>query len=145
MTLKKDLTFSEMDRIQDGSMYWFINSAGAIDENVWRMDTADQFRYRTGNWFPTLERAEKALHWLGVYCLVVEKIKDLNNGWVPDFENERHYFFTYNALEQKVHLDWGFNSHTLGIPLLMKSNEIGEKVMKELTEEVIEYWLTFKR
>jgi hypothetical protein len=144
--LKEGAAGLEMNNIPDGSKYWLIVSIGQVEQDVWRNDSADKFRYRTGNYFATEDAAYQYHHWLGHDCLIKEKIKELNNNWVPDFENERHYFFTYNELEKKAHLDWGFNSHTgINSGTLIRSKEIGEQILFELSEETIEHWLTFKR
>jgi len=46
-------------RAECNSVYWYINSFGAINWCAEQNDKVDNFRYKTGNYFKTEEEAEE--------------------------------------------------------------------------------------
>lgn len=83
---------------QKGDEYWAVN--GGVIEEIWTNDIFDNNRMDTGLIFKTKEEAQHCFDKVVARTAVTTKIKELNDWWKPDWEDEnqqkRYCFFNHS-------------------------------------------------
>lgn len=121
-----------------GEDYWHADLDGVLDYKPWTGDEFDLRRYNTGNCFKTQSEAEEKLKYNDAVIAVNVKIRELNDGWKPDWSDEDQYqfhiFFNYYSSKFSV----AENSQVTEFSILnfVKSKEIANQVIEECAEEL---------
>ena len=118
--------------------YYTINLVGGIYIYTWVNDEIDDTRLHTGNVYLTKQDAQKALTKLKATALVKKRIAELNEGWVPDWEDddEYAYFIVYNSFWLKLDIDFNSIFKTLDNSLYLKSSKLVQQLIDEMPNEL---------
>ena len=118
--------------------YYTINLVGGIYIYTWVNDEIDDTRLHTGNVYLTKQDAQKALTKLKATALVKKRIAELNEGWVPDWEDddEYAYFIVYNSFWLKLDIDFNSIFKTLDNSLYLKSYKLVQQLIDEMPNEL---------
>lgn len=115
--------------------HWYIDS---ITEEVkysegWKPSNI-------GNAFETKEEAEWMLEHLRLIHEMKERVKDNDDDFEPDLEDdEQDKYFLYQ-LEEKIYCDF-FNVHSLGLIICFSSPEKARKAVEHFGEErILKYY-----
>ena len=68
---------------KDEQEYWIIEDEGSVYMDLWDNHRVDRSRYEIGNCYPTKQAAEDAIRALKL----TQKVRESQNGFVPDWEN----------------------------------------------------------
>ena len=103
---------------------------GKIGESYWRVDS---FRYLVGNYFQTKDDAETHLNRTKAISRVTHAIIEANEGWVPDWGNDREP--KYSIYYMTFHKSFGFLSNSrhkecIVIPYC-KNEDIALQIIKD--------------
>lgn len=89
--------------------------------------------YTQGNWFATEEAALRAKQGRKLKQKFLYRVKVLNAGWVPDFDNSeqpKHHIFIN---EGKLFSEVIFSYQKINLNFYFRNSSIGEQLMKEFT------------
>ena len=117
--------------------YWVIDSWGDLNLVMWTNAHSDNYCYDSGNCFKTEEKAKAKLDYLKAVNTVNAKIRELNDGWTPDWDdwNQRKYE-VYCRSNGDWGLDFWMSVSRFSIFEEMKSREVAQQVIKECAEEL---------
>lgn len=89
-----------------GEIYWTPSGDGAIDY-CWRNDVSDKYMWAKGEVFKTKEEAAKRREFLIEKQAVLDELRVLNKGFVPDWGNEDQakytFIYVHNCKKWKSH------------------------------------------
>ena len=124
--------------LEEYGQYYTINTVGDIYNFTWVNDVIDNTRLYTGNVYLTKQDAQKALTKLKATALVKKRIAELNEGWVPDWEDddEYAYFIVYNSFWLKLDIDFNSIFKTLDNSLYLKSYKLVQQLIDEMPNEL---------
>lgn len=122
-------------RAEKGSRYWHVPGDGSVDWSYEEKDSVDDFRYLTGNYFATKEEAEAHKARLAAIGRVTHAILAANEGWEPDWSDEKYYLF-YNHFWNEF--DWGVMERHQDAQTLpfAKSRKIVETIISEYEDDL---------
>jgi hypothetical protein len=104
----------------------------------WQNDSTDRYHQLLGICCQTEEEAEFVREQKEAYQTLIMRIKELNAGWVPDRENTDQDKYFFHLFVNKLQIDWVINSQIVAKELYFKSEEIGNQLITELGEDLIE-------
>jgi hypothetical protein len=148
--LEVELTPEQLEQIrgsqdfpQIGDKYWRGDNVMDDLPYVFGHGSTDRFHQSTGNLFATKQEAQDHLNWLKARARLINKIKLLNDGWTPDWDNVKQpkYIFYYNHVSKRISISWQINSLIQMIPsnLFLKSRELGDQLIKENPDDIKTY------
>lgn len=127
-------------------IYFYIDSCGRINRQLWYNTGIDNFRYETRNCFKTKEEAEEELERILFVNEVRDFIEEENEGWEPDFSHSKKtgfYLYINNTYVNNKPIigDSGSNMLTSTYKYF-KSKEIGEKILAKFdNQKLIKWWI----
>lgn len=119
-------------RAQNGGVYYYIDDTGDVDFPYEGYDSADDYRYSTGNYFKTEKEAEQHK----AYLLALQTIKDDAEGFAPDWGSDKYHGY-YNHEANELNIGWSLAFQYQGV-VYFKSEEAIKASQKEHRKE----WLT---
>ena len=75
-------------RVEKGKGYYLLKERGGIGNFKEELDDVDNYLYSIGNYFKTREEVEKHKEKLILQQQIKDRIRDLNEGWTPDWSND---------------------------------------------------------
>ena len=87
VAMKKRIDGGGVFKPENGQEYWCILASGEVYRQVWNYNTMDHDRYVIGNCFPTEQAAEDFVR----ASKLIQKARETQNGFVPDWENLAQY------------------------------------------------------
>ena len=130
----------EVEVPEDIEDYIYINNVGNIyNLNTFTISEIEKI-YKRGLAFETRKEAEQFDKERILLIKLHKWAEEHNGGWTPDWENEdeRKYFIEYDSRFESL----GFDSYQMFNPFsklpYFKSEEIGEKFIKEFGDEIKE-------
>ena len=130
----------EVEVPEDIETYYTINTRGELQTLVYYTKFMQEQLYKRGEAFETKKEAEQFDKERILLIKLHKWAEEHNGGWTPDWENEdeRKYFIEYDSRFESL----GFDSHQMFNPFsklpYFKSEEIGEKFIKEFGDEIKE-------
>jgi len=93
---------------------------------------------KSGNFYKTEIEAEQALLVQRAQTKVVKRIAELNEGWVPDWEDtgKDKYSTTFNHCEKKLEVLWWCRYQLSSSNMFLKNKRLCTKLISELPEEL---------
>ncbi len=146
--LKKIMPKSKRWRAEEDQSYWYIDSGGSSTSTTEVGVRADDFHYKTGNYFATEEQAEKYRNYLLAIASINEFIEKEGLEFSPDWEDERQRKYYIYCFRSSTEFIWSetFSSNVQVLLLLpyFKSQEDAQKVINNCKNhlEVIRQYLT---
>ena len=120
-----------------GQDYWDVNVLGSIRKWYWKNDELDLQALALGNIFKTEEEAQSHLEYLKANTKVINRIKELNEGWVPVFEQyASNYCIYYDHLNHKFKCQSSVLTQSCNYQYYLKSEEVAKKLIEELPNEL---------
>jgi len=133
--LKQAATVSyKRPRAEFNKLYNYITDNGFIYSDQEAHMNTDQLHYDLGNYFLTLEEAERARDRQLAYVRMTDAIREANEGWVADVMdvNQRKY---YPYLDEGiVYWKWKYLGATLPIEMLCSEdarNKLGDSLNED--------------
>lgn len=117
--------------------YWYVNSLLQVQSLVNADNLGD--RYRT---FKTEEEAKRYAEYIKAEETLKKAIADLNQGWVPDFNNDNQikYFIYYRADSRSLFIDSWYHRKEHPTFMYMESKEIAEIIRTQYKDTLITYF-----
>lgn len=103
--------------------YYYITGNGKIEHITDDRHSTDNYKFNTGNYYYTEAEAIKARDRQLAYMRIVDKLAELNKGWVPDWSNVKYDKFSINY----SHCDTAFNIGVVGSVQLNPNELYGTK------------------
>ena len=123
---------------EKGEYYWFVGSWGDVSCDDWRGSSEDIFYLKSNNVFKTKGEAEAKLDYLNAVIAVNAKIRELNDGWTPDWmdysQSKNNIRYNYDVSEFFITSHW--QETEFSILNFIKSKELAEQVIKECAKEL---------
>lgn len=79
--------------IEKNANYYFVSFGGGISDEPYVTDAIDNAQINTTPCFKTQEEAQEYLEYCQAYMRVINAIRELNDGWTPDFSDGSTYKF----------------------------------------------------
>jgi hypothetical protein len=118
--------------------YWFI-SEDIVNTTKYKNHPLDKWNYHINNMFPTKKEAEEKLYAIKIKYIILDRIRELNEGWKPDWNNygEEKYHLFYNRVDEVWVIGCDYNC--LGVPegYYFKSEKIGRKLKDEFGDALV--------
>ena len=123
---------------QERNVAYMLWDNGLVTKGVY---TTKDFRncVENGSVFRTEDEALAERDYRQAYRKVTERIRELNDGWVPDWtpSSPKNFYFYKNFYEDTVGISLSASTATIRAALIMKSSEIAETVLSEMKHDVI--------
>lgn len=124
--------------------YYFIKAIGEVasDSNYNRTD--DQCKFNMWNYYNTLEEAQFALNRQIAITEINDRIDELNEGWVPDWNTSQQWKY-FICCEDNLLSATVLHSCNPQVMLnYMKTSEIAEKIISEFKNNLETYIFKIK-
>ena len=123
------------DEVND--RYYFLDDGGDVYSNYESIEEIDCFRYNIGNYFKTREEAESYKARLIELQAKKDKIRELNEGWVPDWSMGNEKYRVYINHTPPISFDWTSNNYIQEIEndFYVKSQEAADQYIDWLNEK----------
>lgn len=130
-------------RAEKNEEYYYIDTAGEIDESHEANDIIDDFRYKTRNYFKTEQEAQEHLDKINTYWELMDLAEELNNGEEIDWEDDSQVknFIEYNHDTEELREYYSWNCKEIGNIYFLNENfleiakeRIGEERLIKLFE-----------
>ena len=121
-----------------GDEYYNVGTFGTIDNHCWKNDEYDHQALGIGNAFHTGEEAKAHKDWLIARATIIKRIKELNDGWTPDWKDEEqkkymvYYDHTVPSCEVMSRYVYQYQPNNL----CLKSEELAMQLIEELPAEL---------
>ena len=117
--------------------YWYIDTDGKLEKTTDHCHEEDDFSYQVGNYFRTVDQANKARERLLALGKFRHKAYELNEGILPEAElrTSRYYIF-WNLREEEFQVRE--TSYTIGENTYFKTRELAERAISELEPDVLD-------
>lgn len=123
--------------LECGDFYYYITSDGIVTKTTWRNSGHDFKCLSIGNIYLTQEDAEKALDKLKATAKVKKRIAELNDGWMPDWNNNDDKWYIYYQYEDsKLDFDWYISPKVIDSSLYLKFGRLAERLIEEMPNEL---------
>lgn len=131
-------TQKPVDMPNKGDVYFYILGWGSLADDIWKQSDTDIGRYNQGNCFLIKDDAEQELIRREKVTAIKRRIKELNDGWVPDFDDrnqvkhtiihdhESNKFVTIRNIKSQYFPDW----------MYCKTNVIAELIIDEFGDDL---------
>ena len=128
-------------RVERGESYYTSEFSDAPEYQDTR-GGIDNFNYKTGRYFLTATEAIKDIERQKARMRIIRRIEELNDGWVPDFEDEDEDKFSvhYDHIEDNLTAYPLFEWQEHESCLYMKSQEIAEQMIREHGDDYKLLW-----
>ena len=123
---------------KDNTLVYVVLTDGTIYSLTWS-DCGDHHdMYDVGSVFHTRGEAEQHVKREKAIRKVTDRIKELNDGWYPDWNNDEHkyYFNSYNHFDNSIFIVYYFYTQSYPNSHYMKSEEIAEQIRNEMFDDI---------
>ena len=117
--------------------YKITNEGRVLGIKDWRY-TADNFLYKTRNYFKTEEEAQRHLEKINTYYDLMDLAEELNNGEIIDWNNDKrkHYIY-YDFTDYELKTDYCYHYKDLG-QIYCLNEDFLEIALEKIGEERLE-------
>lgn len=128
-----------------GEFYYSFNDC-EICYVQWLGDKWDNDRCSKHAIYKTHDEAESDFKFLIAYRKIRDKAKELNEGWVPDWNNDniRKYCIKYDHPTNKFKVDSWLINNLLPLDVCFLSRELAQQAIQELGEQVLKDFFKIK-
>lgn len=128
----------EVWRPKSGELCWYLNLMGDVTSTFYHKNDSIYMHYKTK------EQAQEA-HEKALFNYEVEMfIKEKNEGWEPDFENnnQEKYFLYYNFAYKTFKLSTAYCDKVTSTFKYFKSKEIREEILAKFdNDKLLKWWI----
>ena len=119
--------------------YFYITAQGNIGNSVCYNDSIDKHTFEMGNMFKTQEEAEKALKKQQAKIRVIKRISELNQGWLPNWNDirESKYLVLYDGMSKRLANEHYCYCKKIDNNLYLKSEELAKQLIKEMKTDLL--------
>lgn len=123
---------------ENGEEAWYVDAHGDVEAMTgWRKSSNyEMFSHKLGHIFKTKEEAEKHLTLIDAKYLVRKRIAELNDGWVPDWNEVDQKKYTITRNNADLVINTGHYSKIQPNWMYLKSRELAKQLIKELEPEL---------
>ena len=123
---------------KDNTLVYVILTDGTIDERRWDNNTYIREVYTSNNVFHTREEAEQHIKREKAIRKVTDRIKELNDGWYPDWDDGKvkYYFNSYNHSTNSMFVDYYFHKQSYPNNYYMKSYKVANQIKDEMFDDI---------
>ena len=117
---------------------YVVLTDGVIDKIQWNDGSYVRNVYDLGKVFYTREEAEQHVKREKAIRKVTDRIKELNDGWYPDWNNDepKYHFNSYNYFDNSMFIAYYFYTQSYPNSYYMKSEEIAEQIRNEMFDDI---------
>ena len=121
-----------------GTLVYFVSAFGTTDEFQWDNSNYARETYDSNNVFHTREEAEQYIKREKAIRKVTDRIKELNDGWYPDWDDGeiKYYFNSYNHSTNSMFVDYYVYTQAYPNSHYMKSEEIAKQIRNEMFDDI---------
>ena len=132
-------------RAMVGGNYYYIGGyEGDICKDIEFGYKEDNFRFSVGNYYLTEEEAEKAKRIQINIVKINDRIDELNEGWVPDWNNPKQTKHSIGFYESRLMEEvWGTLTYLSKVNAC-KTESIAHQIISEFKEELEEIFANQK-
>ena len=124
---------------KDNTLVYVILTDGTIDERRWDNNTYIREVYTSNNVFHTREEAEQHIKREKAIRKVTDRIKELNDGWYPDwndFSQDKYIFTGYSYCENSINIGSFCTVQCCRNELCMKSYKVAKQIKGEMLDDI---------
>ena len=138
--LKQAATVSyKRQRAEFNKLYNYITDNGFIYSDQEAHMNTDQLHYDLGNYFLTLEEAERARDRQLAYVRMTDAIREANEGWVADVTNRCQV--KYHVRLYEGDFNWGNGYAFTYLPIEMLCSEEAKEKLGDSLNEDLKVWM----
>lgn len=128
-------------RVERGEKYYYSAFGFVRMGHDDRCDVDDNL-YAKGEYYPTEEEAIKDIERKKARMRIIRRIEELNDGWVPDFEdgNMDKFYVNYEHGRSALSFTYVWRPQALEPCFYMKSEEIAEQMIREHGDDYKFLW-----
>lgn len=123
-----------------GERFYYINLSGIVTFGRWFDECI--YMFDMGNVYRTPAEAQRAVDVIRATVRVNRRIAELNEGWVPDWQNkdQKKWLFNHRYRNQGfgVFAWYAYDFYPRLFP--SKSESIGEKIITEMHDDLCTIW-----
>lgn len=130
--------------IQKGQSYYLSDTNGCAFSTLFYNTDADKSILSFQKVYTCEYQAEKELDHIKLRLIIVNRIRELNKGWRPDFGTEFRNRYIYRSSSTNL-LGSSLDStiQTQPLDMYLKSKELADQLIEEMEEDLIAYF-TYK-
>jgi len=126
---------------QDGQKYWYVSGSGEVYTDQWSNCPINHDHHSIGNCYSTEQAAEDTIRVLKL----IQKARESQNGFVPDWENmeqtKRTLHFDGEGIRVRIYTLW----NTASIFGYWEERSMCEQFVDENREELLWYFTEYRR
>ena len=122
-----------------GDTYWVVSAYGSIVDSNWSRQMWSSAALAVGNVFKTKQKAKDHVTFLKADTKIVNRIKELNEGWVADFTNRvtPKYSFYWSAQYCIFETTFTCDAQHKDKKYYLKDRKLVETLIRELHTELM--------
>ena len=128
-------------RVERGESYYTSEFSDAPEYQDTR-GGIDNFNYKTGRYFLTATEAIKDIERKKARMRIIRRIEELNDGWVPDFEDEDEdkFYIVYHHKHHKLSAESIWRIQARESCSYLQSMKIAKQMIKEHGDDYKLMW-----
>ncbi len=140
--IEKEMKELESEYPKFNTRYWYTNEFGDVNYTDFDLGyKRHKHNYDTANCFQTEQEAQDELRSRVIETKLLRKIKELNDGWVPDWTDESYKYCLLISQEQVLCDSYNSYKH-LHNKHYFKSASFKDQIIDHIGEEDLKWYLS---
>lgn len=128
--------------IKEGECFYYNDEEGGINKFEYIKRDDDWYNLLFSKCYYNPNEQLKQLRYDTLRMKIVSRIRELNNGWIPDFSNHdmEKYWIRFDHEDKIVEYDLSYCIQYLPSDMYLKSITLAKQLIREMSDELIEYF-----